>query len=66
VTATKADATIPADDSAATLCVGNRNWGSLATPWNGVIGEIVLLDQLPTTQQRADIRADMMQHWGIA
>ena len=58
--------TAPVDDSAATLCVGNRNWGTLATPWNGAIGEVVLLNQIPTAPQKASLRADMMAHWSIA
>jgi hypothetical protein len=53
------------DDSVATMVIGNRNWGGQNTPWSGDIGEIILLAGVPTDEQRYQIRADLMQHWGI-
>jgi parallel beta-helix repeat protein len=53
------------DDSAAVLCLGNRNWGSEATPWPGEVGEIAIFSNTLTTAQADAVRADFTTHWYI-
>jgi hypothetical protein len=47
------------------MVIGNRNWLGQNTPWSGDIGEIILLAGVPTDEERYQVRADLMQHWGI-
>ena len=54
------------NDTSATLCVGNRNWGTNQTPWVGSIGEVALFAAIPTLDERSAIRSDFMNHWQLA
>ena len=54
------------NDAPATLCVGNRNWGTNQTPWIGSIGEIAMFSAIPTLPQRSAIRSDFMTHWQLS
>jgi hypothetical protein len=51
------------DDNAARLSVGNRDWGSQATPWMGDIGEVALFESVLSDEQTTTIRNDFMSHW---
>lgn len=65
VTVTSVFSTQPVNDTVATLCIGNMDWGPMNAPWNGTIGEVVLLNEMPTDPQKAALRADLMSHWSI-